>query len=148
MPYAKRRKSKALNRAYAHLASPDFAVVAKQLTDKLIDMGFESMEVAENLLQGNPNQHDLYGEQDSGALLQLAEPTFRYEVEVEPDLPLVGSDATVTPTPHNTFSIEIIPLASKLKARCPRKPSCNYSRRLLAHKSNSLVRILSIIICG
>lgn len=44
MPYARRRKSLELNKAYAHVASPHFAEAAKQLRDSLVDMGFEAAE--------------------------------------------------------------------------------------------------------
>jgi len=59
MPYATRRKIEALNRAYAHLASPSFSAVAKTLTDKLINMGFEAMEVPAHIRHGAPN--DMFG---------------------------------------------------------------------------------------
>ena len=108
MPYAKRRNSEALNRAYAHLASPDFSIVAKQLTDKLIDMGFEAMEVAENLLRGNPNQNDVFDGQDLSDLLVKAEPTFSFEVEGEPDLLLEAFDnVSVSVTSDKTIRYEV-----------------------------------------
>lgn len=44
MPYAKRRKAVALNRAYAHVSETKFGAAAQTLTDKLIDMGFEEEE--------------------------------------------------------------------------------------------------------
>ncbi|MEC4747451.1 DEAD/DEAH box helicase family protein [Methylomicrobium sp. Wu6] len=107
MPYAKRRNSEALNRAYAHLASPDFSIVAKQLTDKLIDMGFEALEVAENLLQGNPNQKDIFEGEESDPAPQI-EPTLRFEMKTKPELPPeAATNVVVTTTPQNTFSVEI-----------------------------------------
>lgn len=59
MPYAHRRKTEALNRAYAHLASPRFSEVAKTLTDKLVNMGFEAMEVPAHIRHGVPD--DMFG---------------------------------------------------------------------------------------
>jgi len=59
MPYAKRRQQDALNRAYAHLASPSFSQAAQELTDQLVNMGFEAVELAANVL---PAQ-DLFSEQ-------------------------------------------------------------------------------------
>ncbi len=47
MPYARRRKSELLNRAYAHVASPRTAEVANALADKLVAMGFEELEAAQ-----------------------------------------------------------------------------------------------------
>lgn len=63
MPYARRRVIEDLNRAYAHLASPSFSKVASQLTDKLIAMGFEEMEIAAFLRHQPtpPGQADLFG---------------------------------------------------------------------------------------
>ena len=106
MPHAKRRTSDALNCAYAHLASPDFAVVAKQLTDKLIEMGFEALEAAANITQGNPNQSDVFDGQDD--VVVRTEPTIRFEVEAKPDLTLeTSTNVTITPTAHNTVIVEI-----------------------------------------
>ena len=64
MPFARRRLIEDLNRAYAHLATKGFANAAKELTDKLIAMGFEEMEVAAFLRQQAPiadGQADLFG---------------------------------------------------------------------------------------
>lgn len=47
MPYARRRRSELLNRAYAHLASAQTAQVANALADKLVAMGFEELEAAQ-----------------------------------------------------------------------------------------------------
>jgi type III restriction enzyme len=47
MPYASSRKSPLLNRAYAHLASPETARVANDLADRLVAMGFEELEAAQ-----------------------------------------------------------------------------------------------------
>ena len=63
MPYARRRVIEDLNRAYAHLATSKFSRAAQELTDKLIAMGFEEMEVAAFLRQQEPTegQGDLFG---------------------------------------------------------------------------------------
>ena len=47
MPYARRRSAEALNRAYAHVCGPSTALVAGQLTDRLISMGFEELAAAQ-----------------------------------------------------------------------------------------------------
>ena len=62
MPYAKRRVIEDLNRAYAHLATNKFSRAAQELTDKLIAMGFEEMEVAAFLKEQPPSigQSDLF----------------------------------------------------------------------------------------
>ena len=61
MPYAKRRLLEDLNRAYAHLSTSSLAQAARELTDKLISMGFEEMEVASFLRQQDANQGELFG---------------------------------------------------------------------------------------
>ncbi len=60
MPYAKRREQEALNRAYAHLSSSSFSQAAQELTDKLISMGFEAVELAPNIQPGSSGQQDLF----------------------------------------------------------------------------------------
>ncbi len=67
MPYAKRRVIEDLNRAYAHLATPKFSRAAQELTDKLIAMGFEEMEIASFLKQqpSNLGQSDIFGDDSS-----------------------------------------------------------------------------------
>ncbi|WP_426613278.1 DEAD/DEAH box helicase [Bradyrhizobium sp. McL0616] len=49
MPYAKRRVSSELNKAYAHIAEPVFTEAAKALVDRLVDMGFDDSEARENI---------------------------------------------------------------------------------------------------
>lgn len=69
MPYAKRRVIEDLNRAYAHLATSKFSRAAQELTDKLIAMGFEEMEIAA-FLKEKPStlgQGNLFGDADTTA---------------------------------------------------------------------------------
>ena len=47
MPYATRRASPMLNKAYAHLISKSFAEAATTLRDRLVQMGFEEREAEE-----------------------------------------------------------------------------------------------------
>jgi type III restriction enzyme len=49
MPYAKRRKSAVLNKAYANLVSKSFAEAANTLRDRLVEMGFEESEAEANI---------------------------------------------------------------------------------------------------
>ena len=49
MPYATRRKSAKLNKAYANLVSKSFAEAATALRDRLVEMGFEETEAEENI---------------------------------------------------------------------------------------------------
>lgn len=66
MPYAKRRLHEDLNRAYAHLATTSFSRAAQELYDKLIDMGFDAVEIGQFVQeqqpwQTDPQQPDLFG---------------------------------------------------------------------------------------
>lgn len=62
MPYATRRKSPLLNKAYAHLVSRSFAEAAGALKDRLVDMGFEESE-AEAAIEADPTLGEgLFGE--------------------------------------------------------------------------------------
>lgn len=89
MPYAKRRVIEDLNRAYAHLATTSLAQAARELTDKLISMGFEEMEVATFLRQQDSNQGDLFGQVDkndaANSRPKSAPPSLMVEVEDVPD---------------------------------------------------------------
>lgn len=49
MPYAKRRRHEALNKAYAHVLSASFGTAAEELTEQLADMGFEESEAASSV---------------------------------------------------------------------------------------------------
>lgn len=60
LPYARRRASETLNRAYAHVSSPNTATVASQLADRLVAMGFEEMEAAQFVQPQLGN--DLFGD--------------------------------------------------------------------------------------
>lgn len=85
MPYAKRRVIEDLNRAYAHLATTSLAQAAKELTDKLISMGFEELEVATFLRQQDANQGDLFGQVDKDDAInskpKLTPPSLMVEVQ-------------------------------------------------------------------
>lgn len=50
MPYARRRDTEALNRAYANLTSKSFSEAAYALRDRLVAMGFEESEAEDNIL--------------------------------------------------------------------------------------------------
>lgn len=58
MPYATRRTSAMLNKSYACLSSPKFQDAVKGLVDKLVEMGFDESEVAENIEHAQPELLD------------------------------------------------------------------------------------------
>jgi type III restriction enzyme len=86
MPYAKRRVIEDLNRAYAHLSSTGMAQAAAQLSDQLIEMGFEELEVATFLRQQDTNQGELFGDSTAGSVSEKKpEIPFRLEVNEVPE---------------------------------------------------------------
>lgn len=93
MPYAKRRVVEDLNRAYAHLATPKFSKAAQELTDKLIAMGFEEMEVAAFLKQQEvvPGQGDLFGGGGEEVRHEVREPSLIAEFTELPDVSSLSS---------------------------------------------------------
>lgn len=63
MPYATRRKSPMLNKAYANLISKSFAEAATTLRDRLVHMGFEETDAETNI---EAERH--FGSDDEGGL--------------------------------------------------------------------------------
>lgn len=89
MPYAKRRLIEDLNRAYAHLlAGSSFSRTASTLSDTLIAMGFEAMEVAAFLRTQPPSpQGDLFGGGEPDTDKPVASvPPFFADLPEPPDL--------------------------------------------------------------
>lgn len=91
MPYAKRRVIEDLNRAYAHLATSKFSKAAQELTDKLIAMGFEEMEISAFLKEKPPTtgQSDLFGKGDTSP---VPPPAFVVELPEMPDISTLSDD--------------------------------------------------------
>jgi type III restriction enzyme len=48
MPYARERVHTELNRAYAHVSSASWPEAASKMEDRLVDMGFDKLEAAQN----------------------------------------------------------------------------------------------------
>jgi type III restriction enzyme len=94
MPYAKRRVIEDLNRAYAHLATSKFAHAAQELTDTLIAMGFDEMEVAAFLKEQTPstNQGDLFNDSEKYVPRLAVKPSVVFEIPKLPDLSKLSSD--------------------------------------------------------
>lgn len=51
MPFATRRSSEELNRAYAHVSERDFFLAAEGLKDRLVDMGFDERTALEAIVE-------------------------------------------------------------------------------------------------
>lgn len=92
MPYAKRRMIEDLNRAYAHLATSKFSRAAQELTDTLIAMGFEEMEVAAYLREqaARSQQYDLFGFKEPAQPYPVVAPVFVVEVGEMPDFSVLS----------------------------------------------------------
>ena len=86
MPNARRRKSTALNRAYAHVLARSFSEAAAALADRMVEgMGFDRLNAAQVLLP-DPGIDDLFGEAPPAA----REAVFRVELPAEAAHALVG----------------------------------------------------------
>lgn len=83
MPFATRRASEELNRAYANVSEPSFAAAAAALKDKLTAMGFDEATARESILEAPP-QMDLTGG-GAGPLFSAPE-TVRLFVAERPNL--------------------------------------------------------------
>jgi type III restriction enzyme len=80
MPYAKKRKSAALNKAYVHVIARSFSDAANSLVDSLTQgMGFDALSAASVLL---PDENDLFGVAGAFAPAAPAEKVLTLEVEL------------------------------------------------------------------
>lgn len=82
MPFAQRRASEELNRAYAHVSENSFAAAANGLMDRLTEMGFDERSAREAILEAPP-ELTLNGG-DIGPLYQMPEPV-KLTVHERPD---------------------------------------------------------------
>lgn len=65
MPFATRRSSEELNRAYAHVSEPNFFAAAEGLRDRLVHMGFDERSALEAIVE---QPADLPFDSDAGPL--------------------------------------------------------------------------------
>lgn len=82
MPYAARRRQEAMNRAYAHVVGDSFGKAAGELTQSLINIGFNPMEAAVAIRRDPAPGLPLAG---GGASAPVV-PTTSIEVRKAPDL--------------------------------------------------------------
>ena len=93
MPYAKKRNSPALNKAYAHVIARSFSEAANSLVDSLTKgMGFDALSAASVLL---PDEHDLFGISGMFGALGAAARTDRV-LTLEVELTSPGAVAVAT----------------------------------------------------
>jgi len=79
MPYARERVHTELNRAYAHVSSASWPEAASKMEDRLVDMGFDKLEAAQN------TQLQASFVNDQPITLKTQEPIV-FELSQEPDL--------------------------------------------------------------
>ena len=82
MPYAKRRRQDAMNKAYAHVVSSEFGRAAGELTQSLVNIGFNPMEAATAIRRERTEPLPLSG----GEATTPALPTTAIEVARAPKL--------------------------------------------------------------
>ncbi|HEJ5008678.1 TPA: DEAD/DEAH box helicase [Pseudomonas aeruginosa] len=84
MPYATARKQDAMSKAYAHVITERFGAVAGELTDALINIGFNPMEAASGIRSDPKPGADL--DLQGGSSNPMPTPVIRVFVAKEPDL--------------------------------------------------------------
>lgn len=84
MPYATRRRQEAMNKAYAHVVTDDFGRAAGELTQSLVNIGFNPMEAAAAIRNDEATAPKL--PLQGGELASYAPPTTRIEVNKAPRL--------------------------------------------------------------
>lgn len=103
MPYARRRASDDLNRAYAHVSRASWPNAVKQLHDKLVDMGFEETE-ADSFIEKGPEL------QLPGGSLSLTPAVPPAVLMLEEDI----STFSLTPEEQQQVRIEKTPTGSRI----------------------------------
>lgn len=84
MPYATRRRQEAMNKAYAHVVTDDFGRAAGELTQSLVNIGFNPMEAAAAIRDDDAIAPKL--QLKGGELAACTPPTTRIEVNKAPKL--------------------------------------------------------------
>ena len=85
MPFAERRRSEELNRAYAFVSEPTFGDAARALTDKLVSMGFEEEEAQDSIQSEIPGVDWFNQDGELFTLSTVKRPTFAHTVSVSPE---------------------------------------------------------------
>lgn len=107
MPYAKRRATDPLNRAYAHVSEASFGAAASGLADKLVAMGFEEDEAKDAIepAQGHLDETGLFAPREK------PKPVFRHVVPATPAvvsaLQSAGTTEVISVTETGDGKVEI-----------------------------------------
>jgi type III restriction enzyme len=141
MPYAKRRASAKLNRAYAHVCAPQTAAVARQLSDRLVNMGFERYEAVQAVQTSLPD--DLFG--DTSATPPAAESTIELPTAAaQAAMDAMPEQAMVSTVAGNTATLQVRGLLAtdaieKAVAAAPRAMREALTQALEEHQARALV---------
>ena len=102
MPYAERRTSPALNRAYAHVSSVSWPAAVQQMRDRLVDMGFDEVEAEAAIQEQRPKPPPQIALQYPSTDPTAGLPLFEIAVREKPDLSDLVPEETayVTVTEH------------------------------------------------
>ncbi len=145
LPYAKQRLAPELNRAYAQVCAPSTAVVANQLADRLVAMGFEEME-AVSFIQ--PATDDLFAT-DGVDRPEPPPPQSAFEVSaaVAEALRAVAPDAVnISDSPAGAASAAVVTVTGLLPvavvdaavAAVPKREREELARQLERHQTRAL----------
>ena len=114
MPYAKRRRSAALNRAYAYVSESSFGEAARALVDKLVQMGFEEEEAQDSVQTVFPQFSQFTTDDNAGqkGLFEIRKPTFSFSMTASKEtvsaLQNISHDALdVRQTAEDTVEVNI-----------------------------------------
>ena len=112
MPYVERRKAADLNKAYAHVSSPNFSEAATSLEKNMVALGFDPVEAEQLIERGKPN---------SGGL-PLFDAPVTVELTAAPDLTGFTEhereQVIVHRSPEGKTSVEVIgPIAEPLRQK-------------------------------
>jgi type III restriction enzyme len=89
MPYAKRRKSPALNKAYAQVIAKSFGDAADAMVEKMVGgMGFNTIDAAAVVL---PDLNDLLGDQPAPSVYRPREAELEIELPVDVSAPAASA---------------------------------------------------------
>ena len=102
MPYASKRNSQELNKAYAHVSSSEFGLAAKKLRDNLVHMGFEGEEASDNIEIVIGDQAKLFSEVVMPVTLNVTEAP-----NLEGLTPEEQQALTITPIATGGFTVEV-----------------------------------------
>lgn len=147
MPYAKRRRIDELNNAYAHTISPSFENAVDSMYDRLVNMGFDAEEAANNLVHPLPLPGVDFGalplfEKTSGPTPLTVELAKAPKIETLPEEE--RKNITVTQTVSGSYSVVCHGVVSeeveKALVEADPKQAENTRRKISIHRAQERQR--------